>query len=63
MANIVAIAVKLTDKAVLALDRYDIKLEILPPGHAATINIPKAILGKGSIAKTNKKVIAGNTKN
>ena len=28
MANIVAIAVKLTDKAVLALDRYDIPYEM-----------------------------------
>ena len=39
------------------------KLEILPPGQAATINIPNAILGKGSIIKTSKKVIAGNKMN
>jgi hypothetical protein len=39
------------------------KLEILPPGHAATINIPNAILGIGFIIRTNKNVTAGNKKN
>ena len=62
-ANSVAIAVKLTDNAEFPFAKCVIKFEILPPGQAATMNIPKAILGIGSINQTNKNVTAGNSKN
>ena len=59
----VANAVRLTDKAEFPFAICVIKLEIFPPGQAATKNIPKAILGLGLIAFTNKKVSAGNNMN
>lgn len=45
IAERVAMAVRLTDKATLPFASDEIKLEILPPGHAATSIIPKAIVG------------------
>ena len=39
------------------------KLEIFPPGQAATIIIPKAILGCGCMARINRKVSSGNKTN
>jgi hypothetical protein len=39
------------------------KLEIFPPGQAATRNIPKAILGSGCMIVTSKKVKAGSNIN
>ncbi len=62
-ANKVATAVRLTDKAELPLAKCVMKLEIFPPGHAATMNIPKAMLEIGSIIHTNAKVIAGKSIN
>ena len=59
-ANKVAMAVRLTDNAELPLARCVMKFEIFPPGHAATINIPKAMLGIGFINHTKKKVIIGS---
>ena len=41
----VVIAVSVTESSVLALDNCDMKLEILPPGHAATKIIPIATIG------------------
>lgn len=63
MAKNVAKAVKLTDKAVFPFARCVKKLEMLPPGQAATIIIPNAIVGCGLIISTSKKVKAGNRKN
>ena len=60
MAKNVANAVKLTDKAVFPFAKCVIKLEMFPPGQAATIIIPNAILGCGLISITNKKVNNGN---
>lgn len=64
-AKIVAIAVRLTDKATLAFEREEIKLEKFPPGQAATNIIPKAMVGvkKSFKITTIKKVRKGNTKN
>ena len=44
-ALIVAIAVRLTDKATFPLASDEIKLEIFPPGQAATRIMPNAIDG------------------
>ena len=63
IASSVAIAVKLTDNAEFPLAKWVIKLDTLPPGHAATINIPKAILGIGFVIYMSKKVMAGKTIN
>ena len=63
MAKSVAIAVRLTDKAVFPLAKCVMKFEMLPPGQAATMNIPKAMLGIGFMTKTNKKVMAVSTTN
>tara|TARA_A100001011_G_scaffold358879_1_gene404949 strand:+ start:122 stop:412 length:291 start_codon:yes stop_codon:yes gene_type:complete len=52
-----------TDRAALPLARDDIKLEILPPGHAATSIIPRATLGIGLKINTNIKVKKGRAKN
>lgn len=62
-ASRVATAVRLTDNAELPFAKWVIKFEIFPPGHAATMNIPNAILGMGSINHTNRKVIRGKSKN
>jgi len=59
----VATAVRETDKAVFPLARLEIKLEILPPGHAATNSMPRATLGVGWIIQMKKKVIMGSSKN
>ena len=59
----VANAVKLTDKAELPLAILLKKLEILPPGQAAIIIIPKAKLGWGFMIKIATNVSAGNKKN
>ena len=42
----VAIAVRLTDKATFPLASEEIKLEILPPGQAATKIIPRPMVGE-----------------
>ena len=62
-AKAVATADKLTDNATFAFATEDIKLETLPPGQEATINMPKAILGTGFINMINKKVTSGSKKN
>jgi len=59
----VAIAVILTDKAMLALAIEDIKFDILPPGQADTNIIPNATAGVGSIISIKIKVIKGSRKN
>ncbi len=65
IANKVAIAVKLTDKATFAFANEEIKFEILPPGHAATNIIPSAIVGDKNLLKaiTKRKVRNGNKTN
>ena len=63
MANRVAIAVKLTERAEFPLAKCVIKLETLPPGQAATMIIPSAMLGAGSINQTKTNVKAGRSKN
>jgi len=63
MAAVVAMAVKVTESAALPLAKRLKKLEIFPPGQAATKNMPKAILGCGFISITNKKVKAGSKTN
>lgn len=65
MASRVAIAVKLTDKATFALASDEMKLEILPPGHAATKIIPSAMVGDKNLfnAMTSKKVRKGSKTN
>ena len=63
IANKVAIAVSVTESAAFPLDKCVKKLETFPPGQAATINIPKAMLGIGSISQTKPNVIAGSNKN
>ena len=54
IADILEKAVKLTESAVFPFARLVKKLETLPPGQAATKNIPKAMLGGGwrSVTKT-----------
>lgn len=59
----VATEVSPTDKAALALPKWLIKFEILPPGQAATRIIPKAILGWGSKRLIKMKVRKGSSKN
>ena len=56
-------AVKLTESAVFPLARCVMKLEILPPGQAATSIIPMAILGAGFIIITSRNVIKGRRRN
>ncbi len=63
MAATVEIAVRLTERATFPRAREVMKLETLPPGQAATIIIPIAILGRGSITSTNRKVSKGRTRN
>ena len=55
--------VRLTDRAVLALARCVMKLEMFPPGQAATSIMPNAILGEGSMIKTKTNVAAGSSRN
>lgn len=62
VAESVEKAVKLTESATLALEREEMKLEILPPGHAAIKIIPMAMEGGGLIMITNIKVKAGSRK-
>lgn len=59
-AESVVIAVILTDKATLPLASDDIKLEMFPPGQAATKNIPNAKLGKGRLTQINRIVTNGS---
>lgn len=63
MATTVVMAVRLTERAKLPFANWQMKLEMLPPGQAATSIIPKAILGCGLKAQTNRKVRNGNSKN
>jgi hypothetical protein len=53
-------AVKLTDSAVFPPARLLRKLDTLPPGHAATKNIPKATEGGGCINRTRHQVKNGS---
>jgi hypothetical protein len=62
-ANRVALAVKVTERARFPPAKEVIKLEIFPPGQAATRIIPRAILGMGFIRRTSKKVRKGNARN
>jgi hypothetical protein len=59
MDKIVVIPVKLIESAVLPLAKFVRKFETLPPGQAATKNIPKATLGGGCINKTKHQVKKG----
>ncbi len=65
MAEMVATAVRLTDKAMFPFANEDMKLEMFPPGHDETKIIPKAIVGVIRLRKiiiiTN--VTAGRKKN
>lgn len=63
MAKSVAIAVRVTERAAFPLDICVKKLETFPPGQAATINMPKAMLGMGSVSHTSKKVTNGSSIN
>lgn len=63
MADKVASAVMVTDKAELPFASDDRKFEMFPPGQDATSIIPSATDGVGLIIITNKNVMAGNTKN
>lgn len=63
MANRVENAVRLIDKAVFPLANFVMKLEMFPPGQAATKNMPKAMLAGGFIILTKKNVKAGNKMN
>ena len=62
IAAMVEIAVRLTANATFPLAIELIKLEIFPPGQAATIIIPRAIVGAGLIIITSRNVNAGNKK-
>ena len=55
-------AVNETDNSVFPLEKDVIKLDIFPPGHAATSIIPKAIIGDIQFLKVivNRKVNAGS---
>jgi len=63
IAASVAMAVKLTDNATFPLPRADIKLEMLPPGQAATKIIPNATAGEGFKINTKRNVTKGKRKN
>lgn len=52
-------AVRLTANATFAFANEEIKLEIFPPGQAATKIIPNAMLGEGFKIKVKTKVKAG----
>ncbi len=56
----VTIAVILTERAALPLASREKKLDIFPPGQAATMNIPSARLGCGSKNTISRKVRAGS---
>ncbi len=60
MAVKVEIPVKLTASATFPFAIELMKLEIFPPGQAATMIIPSAMVGDGLRSITNKKVNAGN---
>tara|TARA_B100001758_G_C18077996_1_gene436748 strand:+ start:388 stop:672 length:285 start_codon:yes stop_codon:yes gene_type:complete len=62
-AHTLAIAVIQTDKAVFPLAKEVMKLEMFPPGQAATIIIPIATLGMGLKIHTMKKVNKGKAIN
>ena len=53
------VAVRLTERAVLALANNAIKFEVLPPGQHAIKIIPRATRGCGLIAKHMSKVSSG----
>ena len=59
-ASNVTVAVKETDKAVFPFANSVMKLEVFPPGQAATRNIPNARGAEGFITITSKVVRAGN---
>ena len=63
MAAILENAVRLTDSAIFPLARLVRKLETFPPGHAATRNMPSAILGGGFAIEINTQVKKGKTRN
>jgi len=62
-AHTLAIADIQTDKAVFPFANEVMKLEIFPPGQAATIIIPIATLGIGLNTHTIKKVKKGRAIN
>ena len=63
IAAMVAKAVRLTLRAAFPPARWVIKLDMFPPGQAATIIIPSAILALGSMIQINRKVSAGKMMN
>jgi hypothetical protein len=58
-ASMDVIAVSVTDSATCPPANIEKKLEALPPGQAATNNIPKAIPGGGVITTISNKVTIG----
>jgi len=64
-ARTVPMAVRLTDRATLALATLEIKFDILPPGQEATSNMPKATEGVMKLPSnhTAMKVTAGKARN
>ena len=62
IASAVLMAVRDTESSMLAFDRDDMKLEILPPGHEATRIMPRPIIGEIQfpIEIASRKVKAGN---
>lgn len=63
VAAMVAIAVRLTERATFPFAIAVIKFEMLPPGQAAIKIIPNATVGVGLSTRTNRKVTKGNRKN
>jgi hypothetical protein len=59
VADRVAKAVRLTERATLAFASEEIKFEIFPPGQAAISIIPMAIEAGGFKSMTSEKVSAG----
>lgn len=64
-ASPVAMAVRVTLSSALPRERDDMKLEMLPPGHAATSSMPMATVGvmKRLNITTSRKVMAGSATN
>ena len=65
MAEIVAMAVMLTDNATFPFASEEMKFEIFPPGHEATSIIPNAMVGVMRFLNTmiRMKVVSGRKKN
>lgn len=58
-ANTEEVAVRLTERAVLARANSEIRLDVLPPGQHAINIMPSAMLGCGFITKHMNRVSKG----